>query len=167
MQKAWAEMEALKEAGLTKSIGVSNFLPVHLDTILQTAKILPSINQIEFHAYLQRPDLLTYMKKHNIAAAAYGPISPATKASPGPADEVLDQLAHKYAVSTGEICLRYAIDQDIVAITTSSKEQRLSDYLRCTKFKLNPAEIEKLSEAGSQKHFRGFMKQAFAEDDRS
>jgi len=54
-------------------------------------------------------------------------------------------LAKKYAVSTGEISLRYCVDQDIVAITTSSKEQRLSDYLRSMTFKLTPKEIKMVS----------------------
>lgn len=53
-------------------------------------------------------------------------------------------LAKKYAVSPGEISLRWCIDQDIVAITTSGKEQRLSDYLRAMTFKLTPKEIQQV-----------------------
>lgn len=53
-------------------------------------------------------------------------------------------LSKKYAVSPGEISLRWCIDQDIIAITTSSKEQRLSDYLRAMTFKLNPKEIQEV-----------------------
>lgn len=53
-------------------------------------------------------------------------------------------------MSTGEICLRWCIDQDIVPITTSGKEQRLSDYLRAMTFKLTPAEIKRVSPTGSK-----------------
>ena len=60
-------------------------------------------------------------------------------------DDILAQLAKKYAVNPGEICLRWCIDQDVVAITTSSKEQRLSDYLRAMTFKLTPAEVKLVS----------------------
>jgi diketogulonate reductase-like aldo/keto reductase len=112
-------MEAVQAAGLTKSIGVSNFLPKHLDAVLKTAKIVPACNQIEFHPYLQRTELLNYHKQHGIATTAFGPLSAATKARPGPADDYLAALAKKYAVSEGEISLRWCIDQDIVAITTS------------------------------------------------
>jgi diketogulonate reductase-like aldo/keto reductase len=166
LQKAWKAMEEVKEAGLTKSIGVSNFLPQHLDAIVKTARIPPAINQIEFHAYLQHRELLNYHKEKGIATEAYGPLTPATKAAPGPLDNVLAGLSKKYAVSPGEICLRYCIDQDIVAITTSSKEQRLSDYLRAMTFKLTPREVNDLNEAGSQKHFRGFWNHKFADNDR-
>lgn len=56
-------MEELKEQGLVKSIGVSNYLPEHLDWIMETAKVTPAINQIEFHPYLQHVDLLKYHKQ--------------------------------------------------------------------------------------------------------
>lgn len=79
-----------------------------------------------------------------IATSAYGPLTAVTKGAPGPADGILAALAKKYAVSPGEISLRWCIDQDIVAITTSGKEQRLSDYLRAMTFKLTPAEIKQV-----------------------
>ena len=59
-QAAWRAMEEVQAAGLAKSIGVSNFLPEHLDGLLETAKVVPAINQIEFHAYLQHPDPVSY-----------------------------------------------------------------------------------------------------------
>jgi len=52
-----------------------------------------------------------------------------------------------------------------VAITTSSKEQRLSDMLRVATFKLTPKEVKEITEAGEKKHFRGFWKNKFADDD--
>jgi diketogulonate reductase-like aldo/keto reductase len=149
-QAKWKQMEELKAQGLTKSIGVSNYLPEHLDWILETCTVPPAINQIEFHAYLQHPELIKYHKEKGIATSAYGPLTPVTKGAGGPVDDVLSGLAKKYAVNPGEICLRWCIDQDIVAITTSSKEQRLSDYLRAMTFKLTPKEIEQVRESHHQ-----------------
>lgn len=167
LQSSWATMEKIKASGKARSIGVSNYFIQHLVPLLQSAKIPPAINQIEFHPYLQHAELLAFHKQHNIATSAYGPLSAATKAKPGPADAMFAALAKKYAVSEGEISLRYAIDQDVVAITTSAKEQRLSDYLRCTKFKLTPAEIKQLNEIGSTKHYRGFWGNKFAANERA
>lgn len=76
-------------------------------------------------------------------------------------------LASKYAVSEGEISLRWCIDQDIVPITTSSKEQRMSDMLRVATFKLTPKEVQEISKLGAEKHFRGFWTDKFDENDRS
>lgn len=161
----WKEMEAIKEAGLAKSIGVSNYQVKHLDQTLSTAKIVPAVNQVELHGYLQRPELIAYCQKKGIAVTAYAPLSPVTKA-PGPLDQTLARLAKKYAVSPGEICLRWCIDQDIVPITTSAKEQRLSDMLRAMTFKLTPKEVKDINEAGQEKNARYFQ-HSFAPDDYS
>lgn len=107
-----------------------------------------------------------------------------TKAAPGPVDGIMASLAKKYAVSPGEISLRWCIDQDIVAITTSSREQRLSDYLRAMTFKLTPAEIQQvrlpllqkcpnicshscvqINEEGAKKHYRGFWNHEYDDKD--
>ncbi|KAF2182703.1 aldo-keto reductase family 1 member C13 [Zopfia rhizophila CBS 207.26] len=167
LQAAWATMEVVQQAGLAKSIGVSNYLPKRLEAILKTAKVVPACNQIEFHPYLQHTGLLDFHKKHGIATTAYGPLTAVTKAKPGPADDFLASLAKKYAVNEGEISLRWCIDQDVVPITTSSKEQRLSDYLRAATFKLTQAEIKELNELGEKKHYRGFWAAKFDEHDRS
>ena len=167
MQAAWKGMEAVQRSGKAKSIGVSNFLQSHLETILETCEIKPALNQTEFHMYLQRENLVPWSKEQGIVTSAYGPQTPITKAKPGPVDELLAQLAQKYGVDEGEICLRWCIDQDVPAITTSSKETRLTDYLRVTAFKLTPKEVEDLKQAGHKKHYRGFWKGKFDEDDRS
>lgn len=167
LQKAWAAMEDVKASGKARSIGVSNYLEQHLKATLATAKVPPSINQIEFHPYLQHGDLIDFHKSQNIAVAAYGPLTAVTKAKPGPCDEILESLAKKYYVSEGEIALRWCIDQGIVAITTSGKEERMSDYLRAMTFSMTPKEVKDLAEAGLQKHYRGFWQVKFDDNDRS
>lgn len=82
-------------------------------------------------------------------------------------DAVLSELAAKYSVSEGEIAIRWAIDRGAITITTSSKESRLSDYLRALTFKLTPQEVSEISETGLQKHFRAFWKNKYAPDDRA
>ena len=79
-----------------------------------------------------------------IATAAYAPLTAVTKGAGGPVDDILAKCSKKYGVSPAEISLRWCIDQDIVPITTSSKEQRLSDYLLTFKFKLTPREIQEV-----------------------
>ena len=150
-------METVQKSGKALSIGVSNYLESHLQSTLATATIPPALNQIEFHFYLQHaPSLLQFHRDNNIALACYGAQQPITKAAPGPVDTLLGQLAKKYYVSEGEIALRWAMEQGFVVITTSGKEQRLSDYLRAATFKLTPKEVETIAELGTKKHFRGF-----------
>jgi diketogulonate reductase-like aldo/keto reductase len=168
LQKRWAELEQIKESGKAKSIGVSNFLQVHLEAILKTAKVKPAINQIEYHPYLQHGDLLDFHKKHDIAVSAYAPLTPIVTAKGGPVDPLYTKLAEKYGVTESEVGLRWVIDQDIIALTTSNKVERLEGYLsKLPKFKLTQDEIAEISKLGAEKHFRGFWKNKFDENDRS
>ncbi|KAL7757365.1 hypothetical protein ACKLNR_011892 [Fusarium oxysporum f. sp. zingiberi] len=166
LQEAWAILEAIKGSGRAKSIGVSNFIQEHLETILATAKITPAINQIEYHPYLQHGNLVEYHHKNNIALSAYAPLTAIIRARPGPVDALYANLASKYGVTEGDIALRWCIDQNIVAITTSSSEERLKSYMANEwSFKLASEEIEGISMMGKQKHFRAFQNQWIAEGD--
>lgn len=167
LQAAWTAMEHVKKSGLARSIGVSNFLQSHLEAILETAKVVPSVNQIEFHPYLQHGNLVPYQESKGIKTVSYAGLTPVTRAKGGPLDPLLSSLATKYAVSESEILLRWIIDRGCVAITTSGKETRMSSYLRALTFKLTPHEIEEISQIGQQHHFRAFWQNKFAADDRS
>ncbi|KAF5023648.1 hypothetical protein F66182_4293 [Fusarium sp. NRRL 66182] len=167
LQQVWASLETIKESGKARSIGVSNFIQEHIETILATAKIPPAINQIEYHPYLQHGSLVAFHRSKNIALSAYAPLTAITRARPGPVDVLYAELSKKYGVTEGDIALRWCIDQDIVAITTSSREQRLHGYMaKVPGFKLTREEIESIAKAGQQKHFRGFQNAWIAEDDR-
>ncbi|KAI1299534.1 NADP-dependent oxidoreductase domain-containing protein [Xylaria venustula] len=155
LQKIWTQMEAVQAAGKTRSIGVSNFEVEDFEIILKTAKVVPAINQIEFHPYQQQRDVVDYCRKKGIALSAYSPLSALTVARPGPVDGVYAELAGKYGVSEGDIALRWVLDQDIVAITTSKSEDRLKGYLKnVLGFKLEAQEVAKISSLGSQKSFQ-------------
>jgi diketogulonate reductase-like aldo/keto reductase len=167
LQQKWADLEAIKASGKAKSIGVSNFLQEHLEAILKTAKIIPAINQIEYHPYLQHGDLIQFHKKHNIAIAAYGPLVPLTRAKGGPIEAVWSELASKYGVSESEIGLRWVLDQGLVAITTSSNRGRLENYLaKLPTFKLTQEEVDRIAKVGNQNHFRAFWRKIYDESDR-
>lgn len=124
------------------------------------------LNQLVDSPYLTHGPLLAFHKENNIATAAYGSLQPVTKTD-GPLDAILPALAKKYYVTPNEILLRWAIDQGVTPITTSNKEQRLSDYLRALAFSLTPKEVEDITTTGAGKHFRGFWQKKFDENDRS
>lgn len=159
LQRKWAEMEFLKERGLTKSIGISNMERQKIEAILTTAKVPPAINQIEFHPYFQRPSLISWLKEQNIAVACYSPLTPLTAGKPGPIDGIFQELAEKYGVTTSEIGLRWCIDQGLVAVSTSSKKERIQRYMtEIPKFKLSPKEVSDIAELGKQKNFSAYWK---------
>ncbi|KAJ6127467.1 hypothetical protein N7523_003079 [Penicillium sp. IBT 18751x] len=167
LQAAWAEMEQVKASGKARSIGVSNFVQSHLETILKTAKVVPSVNQIEYHPYLQHGKLLEFHEREGIKTVTYSGLSPVNRARGGPLDPLLADLAKKYAVDESEILIRWTLDRGCFPITTSSKELRLASYLRSLTFKLTPREVEEISTLGEQKHFRAYWGDVYAADDRT
>lgn len=172
LQAKWAEMEAIHASGRARSIGVSNYIQEHLDPILETATVPPAINQIEYHPYLQHiaqdgsHDLLAYHRAKGIAVSGYGGLTAITKAAPGPVDDKYAELADKYNVTEGDVALRWTLDTGVVAITTSSREDRLRQYLdKLPNFQLTTEEVEAISELGRKKHYRGFWRDQYSDDD--
>lgn len=148
-------MEALQVSGRVRSIGVSNCLPSHLCTILETAKIPPAVNQVEFHPYLDQTELLVLAKKHGIVLEAYSPLTPLTYAAGGPLDAVVKRIAAKYGVSDSAVLLRWVLDQGLVAVTTSGNERRLKGYLEGTQgWQLSKEDVEEIGTEGKKSPFR-------------
>ncbi|ROW05342.1 hypothetical protein VSDG_00523 [Cytospora chrysosperma] len=133
LQSAWGKMQAVKASGKARSIGVSNYEKSHLATTLAG----PHVQTIP---------------RRGIAVSAYGAMHPVTRnPSPGsPLDKTLDRIAAEHGVSVGLVCLRWCIDQGVVVITTSQKEERIKEYLRVFDFKLREDEVKAISEAGVQ-----------------
>jgi diketogulonate reductase-like aldo/keto reductase len=158
-------MEDCLNKGLARSIGISNFLIPHVEAILKVATVKPAVNQIELHPYLQRTELREYLDKQGITVQAYGPLTPFTKAGPGPVDAVAERLAKKYGVSTSSVLIRWLIEQGVAVVTTSGQKKRLQDYLeQVPGFKLSEDEVKEISKAGSEKNFRGFFTHRIEKD---
>lgn len=167
----WAEMEALRDSGRVRSIGVSNFLREHLEPILAVARHPPVINQIEYHPYLQHDDggeedLVRWCQGKGVAVAGYSVLTALTSSKGGPVDGVYERLAGKYGVGQAEVALRWALDQGVVVVTTGRNEERLRGYLeRVPGFRLTPEEVKEISEAGRGRRFRAYWRQRIAEGD--
>ncbi|KIW72325.1 hypothetical protein PV04_00528 [Phialophora macrospora] len=167
LQTAWTELEGIFDSGKVGAIGVSNFTKQHIKTILKTARIMPASNQIELNPYLQRVDLQRFQREQGILTFAFSPLSPIVRAKPGPLDDVLETIAQKHGISTAVVLIRWALQQGIAVVTTSTQTERMRDHLLALSVSLSEDEIALISEVGSAKHFRGRWNDIFAADDRS
>ncbi|KAF8903671.1 NADP-dependent oxidoreductase domain-containing protein [Gymnopilus junonius] len=150
LQKVWIDMEDIKESGKARSIGVSNYEELHILTTLETARIPPAVNQVEFHPYFSYGNLRNFSRQRaNILTTGYGALAPVTHNIPGPLDDTLKALSEKYGVSVGLICLRWCIDQDVAVITTSQKPTRMEEYMTVFDFKLTEEEVNEIREKGA------------------
>ncbi|KAF8905134.1 NADP-dependent oxidoreductase domain-containing protein [Mucidula mucida] len=153
LEGVWRKMEQTKEDGYAKSIGVSNFDVGHLQRILKMAKIIPAVNQIALHPYNYKQMLptLQYCKQHNIVVEAYSSLTPITKAPGGPVDPIIEAIAKNRNATPAQIIQLWVSSKDIVIVTTSSKKERLQEYLAVADLApLTREEILAIEEAGAQ-----------------
>jgi diketogulonate reductase-like aldo/keto reductase len=161
-------MEEVRASGKAKSIGVANHQRPHLEEILKVATIIPAINQLEFHPYLQRShNYLPWMRDQGIEVASFNGLTPITKARPGPLDQPLADIAAKHGVTENAVLIKWQIDQNVVPVTTTSHTSRLSEYLAALNLKLTVEDIEEITQIGLTHHFRAWAPDRFDPDDRS
>ncbi|KAI0032212.1 Aldo/keto reductase [Vararia minispora EC-137] len=165
LKETWKELEALKAEGLTRSIGVSNFGISTLKEIMEGSTIVPAVNQVEFHAHVYeefRP-LLEFAKEHNIVIESFGGLSPLFRVKNSPVVPVVEKIAKSKAkvagkpVTTSQILLLWLKQKGIVAITTSTKVERVEEYLAVDGVpELTAEEIAEIDAAGAKEHHRHF-----------
>lgn len=152
----WREMEKVKEEGLVKAIGVSNFQVEHLREILDVATVPPALNEIEYSVYLQQPELLAFCKENNIVVSSYSGLGPMLKYKGGPVDAVVDELTKKHSATPMQILQSWIRAKDVVVITTTSKKERMDEVLAGLRLQLDDEDINKLDEAGKPYAFRQY-----------
>lgn len=137
---AWKKLEAIHAAGKAKSIGVSNYTVKHLEHLLKECKVLPSVNQVELHVFLQQPELLAYCKQHGIAVEAYSPLAHGH----GLDDPVLAEIALKHNKTAPQIMLRWCLEVGTIPLPKSVTPARIQQNLDIFDFKLDEEDMTKI-----------------------
>ncbi|KAL0961394.1 hypothetical protein HGRIS_006345 [Hohenbuehelia grisea] len=130
-ERSWREFEKIKEDGLAKSIGVSNFSVSQLQKLIKTAKITPAVNQIRLHPYnyTESKPLLEYAAQHGIIIEAYSSLTPITRYPGGPVDEPVAKAAKRLGATPTQVILLWVRSKGAVIVTTTSKKEHLQEYL--------------------------------------
>jgi 2,5-diketo-D-gluconate reductase B len=129
-----------KRDGMTKHIGVSNFTTALIDRAVQFSTEPIATNQVELHPFLDQSKVIEACNANGIAVTAYLPIA----RGKGAGDPVLEKIGRAHRKSEAQICLRYLVQQGIVAIPRTSKVERLSENAEIFDFELSPAEIAEI-----------------------
>ncbi|KAN0092852.1 NADP-dependent oxidoreductase domain containing protein [Tylopilus felleus] len=166
LQQVWKEMEECKKEGLTKSIGVSNFGVKDLEEILSVATIPPAVNQLEIHPYVWQSTqaVIELHKAHNIVTSSYGGLSPLFRAQGGPLDPVVHKIRARLEttrgspVSDGQVLNKWLQQRSIMVVTTSSKAERIREYLDTHNVPdLTTEELRLIDVAGAQLYNKLFV----------
>ena len=121
----WEAMIECREAGLAKSVGVSNFQPDHLDKLAAATDVVPAVNQIEVHPYFANSDVRRYNQQHGIHTEAWSPIAQGAILDDG----VLNEIAEATGKSPAQVALRWHIQRgDIIFPKTNSPERMAENF---------------------------------------
>ncbi|KAF9464108.1 NADP-dependent oxidoreductase domain-containing protein [Collybia nuda] len=152
-ESAWREFEKIKEDGLARSIGVSNYNLEQLQAIMKIARIPPAVNQIKLNPYnyAQNRALLEYSHKHGIVTEAYSSLTPITKYPGGPVNTPVKAAAKRRGATPDQIIMAWVRAKGAVIVTTSSKKTRLHEYLAAADIEpLSESEIAAIDEASAR-----------------
>ncbi|WP_414632230.1 aldo/keto reductase [Clostridium sp. UBA1652] len=138
--ETWRAMTQLYKEGKIRAIGVSNFLPHHLKSLMKT-EIPPMINQIEFHPGQMQRETVDYCKKHNMLVEAWSPLGTGRMLS----NETLKEIAAKYNKSVAQLCIRWGLQNEVLPLPKSVTPSRIKENTEIFDFVISDEDMSTIS----------------------
>ena len=143
---AYQALEKLSADGKVRAIGVSNFMPAHLDQLLAQSEVVPAVNQIEVHPYFRQSELLDFDTDHGILNQAWSPIGGITFYRDGTKGSTLEnpvigKIAAAHGKTPAQVMLRWHLQQDRQVIPKSVTPSRIKENFDLFDFDLSDAEL--------------------------
>ena len=146
--ETWRAFETLYADGRVRAIGVSNFLPEHLQRVLDLGGTVPAVNQIGVHPALQQRAIIEFNDAHGIRTEAWSPLAKGTVL----ADPVITAIAARTGRTPAQVVLRWHLQQGRIVIPKSVTPSRIAENLDVFGFELTPADLTAIDtlEAGAR-----------------
>jgi diketogulonate reductase-like aldo/keto reductase len=141
-QETWKAMEKLYEEKRIRAIGVSNFLPHHLEPLMKTAAVMPIGNQIEYHPGQIQKATVDFCKKNNILVEAWSPLGTGKMLT----NWKLNAIAEKYTKSTAQLCIRWALQNGILPLPKSVTKSRIIENTGVFDFTITPEDMKLIND---------------------
>ncbi|MGW0998862.1 aldo/keto reductase [Streptomyces sp. NPDC002520] len=139
---SWRAMIDLREEGLIRSLGVSNFTPRQIDRLYEETGVMPSVNQIEMHPYFPQPDQRAAHAARGVATQSWSPLGRGSELLTEP---VVLEAAHRHGVTPAQVVLRWHLQLDALPIPKSASPTRQRANLALFRFTLTETEVAALS----------------------
>lgn len=137
---SWKALIKMKEQGLAKSIGVSNFSVAHLQRLLDETGITPTVNQIELHPWFQQRELRAFHAKHGIATESWSPLAQGKMFS----DDTIGSIAGKHGKTPAQVIIRWHLQSGLIVIPKTETPARIEENFKVFDFDLTAEDMASL-----------------------
>jgi diketogulonate reductase-like aldo/keto reductase len=138
----WQEFIKVRDEGLARAVGVSNYSVEQLDRLQQATGEMPAVNQIPWSTREHDPRVLAESRQRGVVLEGYSVLKNSNLRS-----KVLVELAGKYAVTPVQVLLRWHLEHDIVMIPKSVDPQRIASNFDIFGFSLTPDEVQRIDQS--------------------
>ena len=135
--QAWQTLEEVYTEGLSRAIGVSNFLSEHLETLLAAGGTVPAVNQIEIHPTFQQREVAALSRKHGIAVEAYSPLGQGADLE----SRTVTAIAAKYLATPAQVVLAWHLANGNIVIPKSANPDRIAKNLAAARLTLDAEDL--------------------------
>jgi diketogulonate reductase-like aldo/keto reductase len=158
MEGTFRALAELQTQGKIRSVGVSNFTIEHLETARDVSEVPITVNQVEYHPYLNQQALLDYCKEHEVRVTAYAPFANGRVIG----DATLKEIGARHDVTSAQVALRWLLNKGMVAIPKSSSREHLAENIDVFDWDLNEDEMQAIE---ALDRGRRYYRPSFAEFD--
>ncbi|MGZ4447025.1 MAG: aldo/keto reductase [Nocardioides sp.] len=137
----WRTLAELQASGRTRSIGVSNFQPAHLDRIIEETGVVPVVNQVEVHPYFANEETRAASIRHGVEVEAWSPIAQGKVLD----DETIGAIAAAHGKTPSQVTLRWHVERGDIVFPKSMREERMRENFDIFDFTLTTDEVAAIS----------------------
>lgn len=145
---SWRALIALRERGVVRSIGVSNFSVRHLEELIAHSGVVPAVNQVEFHPFLYQQELLRYCEAKGIRLQAYCPLTQGLKLG----HPVVVRIAEQLGRTPAQVLIRWGLQHGVLEIPKSVKAHRLHENAQVFGWEIPPDAMAALDALNENLH---------------
>jgi len=137
---SWSALESLRNEGVCRAIGVSNYTVRHLKELAAHSNVTPAVNQVEFHPFVFDPELLGYCEQHGIRLEAWAPLTRGRRFD----DSVVRAIATAHRKTPAQVLIRWGLEHGVVEIPKSTHRERIEENAAVFDFALSAEEVARL-----------------------
>ena len=156
--KMWEELTKLYLEGKVRAIGVSSFMPKHLEVLKEVSDVVPAVNQIEMHPYNSRNDVVEYCLNNGIIPEAYSPLGTGLRTQDLINNPVLSKIGSKNNVGVAQVILRWLYQQGVLSVPRTNKIEKLRQNISIFDFDLSPEDMNEINNLNKDDYIRDYSR---------